>query len=78
VRLVVDGIDNASQYADVLQFLGRLNTVTDVSVVRVESDRVTFSLDSRGGMQAISDSIGLSGMLQAEGAGADGRYRLRP
>jgi hypothetical protein len=78
VQLVVDGIGNASQYADVLQFLGRLNTVTDVSVVRVEPDRVTFSLDSRGGMQAISESIALSGMLQPEGNGADGHYRLRP
>lgn len=78
VQLVVDGINNASQYADVLQFLGRLNTVTDVSVVRVEPDRVTFSLESRGGMQAISESIALSGMLQPEGTGADGHYRLRP
>ena len=78
VQLVVDGIDNASQYADVLHFLGKLNSVTDVSVVRVEPDRVTFSLESRGGTQAISDSIALSGMLQPEGNGVDGRYRLRP
>ena len=32
----------------------------------------------RGGMQAISDSIALSGMLQPAGTGADGHYRLRP
>lgn len=76
VQLLVEGIGTAEQYADVQQYLKSLNTVTAVSVRKVEPDRVTFVVSARGGMQAIADAISLGRVLQAVGNAGDGRYRL--
>jgi len=73
-QLVVEGITNVDQYARVLKYLSTLDPVKQVAVDRVESDRVVFSVVTRGGgEQAIDRAVSLGNILQAEG---DGHYRM--
>lgn len=75
MQLVVSGIDNVNQYAHVLKYLGSLNSVATVHVVKVEPGTVTFALDIHGGETAVSQAIALGQTLESAG-GAVNQYKL--
>jgi hypothetical protein len=78
VELVVEGVRSLQNYADLQRYLRSLNAVTAVNVSRVEGDRVTITLSSNAGPQAIADSIAYNATLRPTADGAPGHYRLNP
>lgn len=76
-QIVVSNVNSADDYARALQYLRGLNTVTDVKVTQLESDKVYFSIESLGGMAAIYQSINLGNTLQSLGTGSS-NFSLSP
>ncbi|MGQ0656512.1 MAG: DUF2066 domain-containing protein [Chromatiales bacterium] len=76
VKLQVEGIETAQQFAQVEEYLRTLSPVESVAVQRLERGRVTFGVVSRGGLPTLRDTVARGGVLQAVGDGAEARFRL--
>ncbi len=66
VEVNVTGIRSLSDYARTLKYLGSLDEVSRVDVVRVATDGVSFRLDARGGRQSVRQVIALGRTLAEE------------
>lgn len=64
VRLEVQGIEDAKDYARVLKYLTGLSTVTNVDVVEMADGRGYFELRMRGDHLNLQQSIALSDVLR--------------
>ena len=73
-RVVVDGIVDPVQYAEVLAYLGGLSLVENVQVVRARDRRIEFDLDISGGR--LEEVIALSRLLVIEQQDFDGTLHL--
>ncbi len=76
VELLVRGLHDGRQYAEVLGYLQGLDGVSRVTPQRLENDSVTLLVLVRGGARALSSQIALGRVLEAEaGDGTLSRYR---
>jgi len=81
VELVVAGVRSLEDYARTLEYLDALDEVTSIQVTRVDSDRVVFNLEARGGRESVRQVVALGRTLveQPQGEWGGGlRYRLLP
>lgn len=74
-RVVVDGIVDPIQYAEVLRYLGELSMVEGLQVVRARDRRIEFKLAVSGGR--LEDVIALSRLLVVDRQEFDGTLYLR-
>lgn len=74
-RVVVEGIVDEIQYAEVLRFLQDLSVVEELRVVGASDRQVEFELALAGG--GLEDLIELSRLLTVDQRLPDGRMRLR-
>ncbi len=74
-RVVVDGIVDPVQYAEVLAYLGGLSMVDGLDVVRARDRQIEFELHVSGGR--LEDVIALSRLLIIDRQDFDGTLRLR-
>lgn len=75
LQLKVTGIDSAQAYARVVNYLDELDTVANLFVVAVDSDRLALRVEARSGRTGFAQSIAF-GRVLAPVAGADDTYRL--
>ena len=80
VRITVDGVERLEDYGRLLRYLASIDIVETVQVERVESTRVRFVLEAKGGRAALAELIALGRTLvPGEDAGeraAEGEPRL--
>ncbi len=74
-RIIVEGIVDPVQYAEVLSFLGGLSVVQQLRVVGAQGRQVEFELALAGG--GLDDAISLSRILIVDRLAPDGRLYLR-
>ncbi len=74
-RIVVEGIVDPVQYAEVSSFLGGLSVVEQLRVVGARGRQVEFELTLAGG--GLDDAISLSRILAVDRREPDGRLYLR-
>jgi len=74
-RIIVDGIVDPVQYAEVLSFLGGLSVVEQLRVVGARGRQVEFELALVGG--GLDDAISLSRILIVDRRAPDGQLYLR-
>lgn len=78
VRMTVSGIDDARDYAHVIQLLKGLPGVSRVQVALASGSRLDLRLRAQGGAGRISGALLASGLTpEAPPAGAELAYRLR-
>jgi hypothetical protein len=81
VEVNVAGIRSLHDYARILQYLDALDEVSRVDVTSVDSDRVSFRVDARGGRETVRQVIALGHTLvedAQEDLNAGLSYRLLP
>ena len=85
VAIDVTGVERLEDYARLLRYLGSIDIVENVQVVRVDTSRVRFRVRARGGRAALAELVALGRTLAPEPPGteptADAQtalaYRLR-
>ncbi|HVC02092.1 MAG TPA: DUF2066 domain-containing protein [Steroidobacteraceae bacterium] len=78
VDVEVDGIKDLRAYARILRLFESLTPVSQVTVLALDGDSVSFRLDARGGAAPLERTLALNGALQLEQAtGAAGELHLQ-
>lgn len=75
LRVVVDGIADEAQYAEVVRYLGSLGIVADVRVIAARGRTIEFELALASA--GLEDALAIGGVLAVDGRAADGRLLLR-
>lgn len=81
VDVEVDGVKNLRAYARILRLFESLTPVSQVAVLALDGDSMSFRLDARGGAAPLERTLALNGALQLEqatGAAGELHYELRP
>lgn len=78
----VEGVVSTERYAQVLRYLGSLESIGEVRVAAVEGDRMTFQLRLRTDREGLGRSLALGDLLvpatPPSVAGSDGETRAAP
>ncbi|WP_203594730.1 DUF2066 domain-containing protein [Wenzhouxiangella limi] len=75
LRLVVEGIEDEIQYAEVLRHLGSLGQVDDVQVLAARGRSIDFELSLR--RAGLEDALMIGGVLDVVERSRDGSLRVR-
>ncbi|TVS12712.1 MAG: DUF2066 domain-containing protein [Wenzhouxiangella sp.] len=75
VRVVVGGILDEVQYAEVMRYLSSLSVVADVQVIAARDREIEFELDLASA--GLEDALAIGGVLAVDGRRADGGLVLR-
>ena len=71
VPITVDGVERLEDYGRLLRYLASIDIVETVQVERVESSRVRFVLEAKGGQPALAELIALGRTLVPAAGGPD-------
>lgn len=64
IQLTVHGVMTLDDYGRVERYLDSLDSLSEVRVARIETDRVTFAVLARGGVEALDRVVALGGTLE--------------
>ena len=77
VALTVAGVDTVDAYADLQHRLREIRVIERLAIERVDADRISYSVDVRGGGERLARALRFAGFLEDErigsgnGVGAD-------
>jgi uncharacterized protein len=77
VALDIVGVDSAAAYARVVNYLGALDTVSNLFVVAVTPERLAIRFDARGGRTGFAQSVAFGQVLAPVAGRADTFQLLR-
>ena len=78
LELLVNDVNTLADYAKAVRYLGSLDAVRGVHVVRVTDGRVWFRLEATGGDEAVGRAIALGRTLEAVDETDSWQFRLLP
>ena len=66
VALTVAGIDTVDAYADLQERLREIRVIERLAIERVDGDRISYSIDVRGGGERLARALRFAGFLEAD------------